>query len=555
MTIADALKLARRWWWILVVCPLFTAVAAYLASSAMTPIYRASATLLVQQSQTPGVQNYQDLLASQQQTSTYSKLVTTRPVLTEAAKRLGLSGPQAIEKHVGVTSVNNTQLLTISVRDPNPERAAAVANMVATVFIEQIKAKQEAITGNSLTEIQNNLDQAKKQIDDTEAQIAQLKAGSDSGSSNEAQIAALQQELSQYQSTYGSLLQAQQQMAIANSQIGAQISVAEQADPPKTPASPRVKLNTAFGGVLGMMLGLALVALLGYLDNTVKTSDDVRLLTGAGAIGAVPATPDLSTDVVIHQARSAATEGFRALRTNLQFATNGKDVKTLAVTSTRPGDGKSTLAASLAVVVAQAGQRVVLIDCDLRKPRVHRQFKGLQNRIGLTNALQGSRRSARDLLQKTEVPGLQVLTSGPLPTSAPDTLYSPSLPSVLEDLNEEADLIIVDTPPIAVSDPFIVSAVVDGVLLVAYAGRTRRNEITTALERLKLSGTPVVGVILNRVNLVGEEYYYYYRSYYETDADQRSTAASTRAENSARDSDPARRLNLRPWRSAATGKD
>ena len=333
--------------------------------------------MLVQQSQTPGVQNYQDLLASQQQTTTYSKLVTTRPILSEAATKLGLSGPDAISKEITVASVSNTQLVTVSVSDPNPKRAADIANMVSTVFIEQTKAKQAAITGNSLTEIQNNLDQAKQQVDDTEAQIAQLRATPSAGTSNQDRITSLQQQLSQYQATYGSLLQAQQQMAIANSQLGAQISVAEEAVAPTAPVSPRVKLNTALGGVLGLMLAFGLVALLGYLDNTVKTSDDVRLLTGSGAIGLVPTTANLSTETVLRHPRNAATEGFRALRTNLQFAIADKDVKTLAITSNRPGDGKTTLAANLAMVAAQGGQRVVLIDADLRKPRVHRQFKGL----------------------------------------------------------------------------------------------------------------------------------------------------------------------------------
>ncbi len=556
MTVTDAVKLARRWWWILVVCPVVAALAAYLVSSAMTPIYQAKATLLVQQSQTPGQQNYQDLLASQQQTTTYAKLVTTRPILAEAATKLGLSGPEAISGDVSVSSVSNTQLVTVSVSDPNPKRAADIANTVSTVFIEQTKAKQEAITGNSLTEIQNNLDQAKKQVDDTEAQISQLRATP--SASNQDRITSLQQQLSQYQSTYGSLLQAQQQMSIASSQVGAQISVAEEAVAPSVPVSPRVKLNTALGGVLGLMLAVGMVALLGYLDNTVKTSDDVRLLYGAGAIGAVPATANLSTDIILNHPRNAATEGFRALRTNLQFATAEKDIHTLAITSNRPGDGKTTLAASLALVVAQGGQSVVLIDADLRKPRVHRQFKGLQNRVGLTNALRGTHDDPHDLLQETGIPNLRVMTSGPLPSNPPDTLYSPALHKLIEDLKQEADLILFDTPPLAVSDPFIVAGAVDGMLLVAWSGRTRRNEISSALERIGLSGTPVIGIILNRVDLQGEGYYYYYRSYYDTGSEPPVSSPPDDGgdgDNLGNVAAANRRLSSRPWRSAAAGKN
>lgn len=256
ITVSDALKLARRWWWILLICPVVTAVAAYLVSSTLTPIYRATATLLVQQSQTPGSPNYQDLLAAQQQTSTYSKLVTMRPVLSEAASRLGLPGADAISGNISVSSVQDTQLVSIAVSDPNPKRAAAIANTVSDVFIEQTKAQQAAITGTSMQELQRNLDQAKKQVDDTTAQIVHLKAAPDSGAANQSQIASLQQQLSLFQSTYGSLLEAQQQMAISTSQMGAQISVAEQAASPTAPVSPRVTLNTVLGGVLGLMIAV-----------------------------------------------------------------------------------------------------------------------------------------------------------------------------------------------------------------------------------------------------------------------------------------------------------
>ena len=181
----------------------------------------------------------------------------------------------------------------------------------------------------------------------------------------------------------------------------------------------------------------------------------------------------------------------------------------------------------------------------------------MHNRTGLTNLLRGTHDNVTDLLQNTEVPGLRILTSGPLPSNPPDTLYSPSLHQVIAKLKEEADLILFDTPPLAVSDPFIIAGIVDGVLLVAWAGRTRRNEISSALERIGLSGTPVIGVILNRVSLEGEGYYYYYRSYYDTgseppvpppsDGERRCQGGGARA--TAR----AATLAIRPRRETLTG--
>ncbi len=551
MTLSDALKLARRWWWILVIGPVVGALAAYFVSEAMTPIYRATATLLIQQSQTPGTQNYQDLLAAQQQTSTYSHLLVTSPVLDETAKQLGITGgSDAIKKKISVSAVSNTQLITVSVVDPIPARAATIANTIVSVFIEQTKQQQSTITGSSLQEIQQNLNQAKKQIDDTAAQIAQLQATPNSGAVNQAQISGLQQQLSQFQSTYGSLLEAQQNMAIAQAQIGVQTSVAEPAKAPKSPVKPRVVLNTALGGMLSLLVAIGMVAMIGYLDNTIKTSEDLRETIGGGALGSIPVTSNLGPSTILQHPRSAASEGFRALRTNLQFAMADKNIKVIGVTSIRPAEGKSTVSASLALVLAQGGQRVLLIDADLRKPRQHHQFASVNNRVGLTNLLRGTHSNPAEVIQQTEIPNLRVLTSGPLPANPADTLYAPRMRQVLNDLKQEADVILLDTPPLGVSDPIIVAGLVDGMLLVVGSGRSRKNELAAALERIGLSGAPVVGVILNRVDMEGEGYYYYYRS------DKESAAEPPESLPAQRDGKPAssRRFWVRPSRSAPVEK-
>lgn len=552
MTLSEALKLARRWWWILIIGPVVGALAAYFISEAMTPIYRATATLLIQQSQVPGAQNYQDLLAAQQQTTTYSHLLSTSPVLDAAAKELGIAGgSDAIKKQISVSPVPNTQLVTVSVRDPIPERAATIANTVVSVFIEQTKQQQSSITGSSLKEIQQNLDQAKKQIDDTAAQIAQLEATPNSGVVNQAQITGLQQQLSQFQTNYGSLLEAQQNMAIAQAQVGVQTSVAEPAKAPTSPVEPRVMVNTALGGLLSFLMAIGLVALVGYFDNTIKTSEDLRETTGGAALGSIPITSNLGPNVILQHPRSAASEGFRALRTNLQFVTSDEKLKVLAITSIRPAEGKSTVSANLALVLAQGGERVLLVDADLRKPRQHHQFAGLNNRVGLTNLLRGTHYDVADVVQHTGVPNLRVVTSGPLPGSPADTLYVPRMRQVLAELKQDADIVLVDTPPLGVSDPITVAGIVDGVLLVVGSGRNRKHELVSALERIGLSGAPVVGVVLNRVNMEGEGYYYDYPSDSDIMADS-SEASPVKSVSSPVSS--SRRFWARLSRSAQAGK-
>ena len=431
MTLSDALKVARRWWWILVLGPIVGALVAYLISQALTPIYEATTIILVQQSATPGTQNYQDLLAAQQQASTYSRLVSSGPVLDEAANQIGIvGGGDSIKKHLSVSLIQGTQLLSVSVSDPIPSRAAEIANTVAAVFIDQNEQQLSNVTGSGLQEIQQNLDQAKNQIDETTAQIAQLEATPVTGTVEQTRITSLKQQLSEFQATYGTLLEAQQRMSIAQTQVGAQTRVVDPAKPPKSPIRPRVTLNVALGGMLSLLLATGIVGLVGYYDNTIKTSEDLRRLIGAGALGSIPTTANFGTKTILMHPRSAASEGFRALRTNLQFAMANHHIKVITITSIRPGDGKSTTAASLALVLAQAGQRVVLVDADLRKPRQHRLFSGLNNTSGLTNLLRGSKIDQVDILQQTEIASLRVLTSGPLPANPSDSLDSPRMREV-----------------------------------------------------------------------------------------------------------------------------
>ena len=551
MTISDVFTIVRRWWWIVVVAPLAGGVAAFLVSQWLPPTYRATTILLIQQTQNPGTQNYQDLLASQQQTGTYSRWIVTTPILDAAATKSGVvGGSEAIKKKISVSPITNTQLVSVSITDHSAAQAAMIANAIADVFIEQTRNQQSTVTGTSLQEIQRNIDQVKQQVDDTAAQISRLQATPDTSAVNQTQISSLQQQLSQFQATYGSLLQAQQQMAIAQAQLGAQVSVLEPASAPLHRESPRVMLNTALGGAFGLILALGMIGILGYLDNTVKVSEDLRPIIGAGALGSIPATDNLSTMDMLNRPRSAATESFKALRTNLQFAVAGKNVSSLAVTSVRPEDGKSSSSANLAIAIAQGGQRVILVDADLRKPSQHRQFSGISNQVGLTNLLRGTHDQLSDVLQDTQIPGLRVLASGPIPTNPPDVLDSPSMREIVSQLREEADFVIFDTPPIELSDPLIIAGLVDGVLLVVSSGRIRKNDLMAATERLGLTGVLIVGVVLNRVETQGG-HYYTYRSDVEID-DIPVQEDPVRPLDS--DVTPERRLTLRGWRSTSAQK-
>jgi capsular exopolysaccharide synthesis family protein len=212
--------------------------------------------------------------------------------------------------------------------------------------------------------------------------------------------------------------------------------------------------------------------------------------------------------IALRDPRSAASEAYRTLRTNIQFSSLDKPLRTLLATSTAPDEGKSTTIANLAVTMAQAEQRVILVDCDLRRPSLHTMF-GLDNTEGLTSLM--LQESSRIPAQPTEVPGLLVLTSGPLPPRPADILGSKRMEAVIARLREEADIVLFDTPPVnAVTDAAVLATKVDGVLLVFRSGSTKRDRAREARRLLDKVNANVVGVVLTDVK--GEDRYSYYGS-------------------------------------------
>jgi protein-tyrosine kinase len=205
--------------------------------------------------------------------------------------------------------------------------------------------------------------------------------------------------------------------------------------------------------------------------------------------------------ITVSEPRSPVSEAYRALRTNLDFASLDQTLKTLVVTSAGVGEGKSTTLANLAVVSAQAGRRVILVDADLRRPTLHQIF-GLDNDTGLTTAMMDEVALASPPLQETGIEGLSVLTSGPLPPNPAEVMGSRRMEEVIAVLTERADQVFFDTPPVvAVTDAAVLATKVDGVLLVISAGKTRREYARTAVQRLEQINARLVGTVLTNVQM------------------------------------------------------
>ncbi len=322
---------------------------------------------------------------------------------------------------------------------------------------------------------------------------------------------------------------------------------------PKRPVRPRVPVNIVLGLLGGLALGIAAAMSRAFLDRTLKTPDDVEGELGVAFLGLLPeiGTAGLrprygrsrrrkkaeagSPELIVHESpTSGVAEAARAIRTNLLFMAPDTPYRTLLVTSPAPSEGKTTVAVSIAIAMAQAGQNVVLVDCDLRRPRVHRVF-GVKTTVGVTSAVVEST-PPESVAAKTQIPNLSIIPAGPIPPNPSELFHSKRFAEFLKRLSVDYDRVIIDTPPVVtVTDAAVLSTLVDGVVLVVRAFATTKELARHAVRALRDVGGRPVGAVLNAVNLDRHEYkyhYYYYRrdgKYYQQDDDSRSPESGTRA--------------------------
>ena len=294
------------------------------------------------------------------------------------------------------------------------------------------------------------------------------------------------------------------------------VRVAEPAKPPFEPVRPKVVQNTFLAALVGLMLAAGAALLIEYLDDTVKTSEDVDRVADLPTLGnIVRFRRNGQPDRLVSESdpKSPVAEAYRVLRANLDFARVGHPGATLMVTSALEEEGKSTTAANLAVINALAGRSVILVDADLRRPSAHK-FLGLENESGLTTLLVRRGVAAEALLRDTSVKGLRVLTSGPTPPNPAELLSSPRMGEIIEELKACAEMVIFDSPPLlAVSDPVILGSRLEGVALVVDSGKTRGGALARAIEALERTSVPILGVVLNKVSTSGGTGYYYHYYY------------------------------------------
>ena len=338
--------------------------------------------------------------------------------------------------------------------------------------------------------------------------------------------------------------QKEQELAISSSRPD-NLKISAMAQPSTSPIGPNRGRNIFLSFLLSLAAGIGLAFLLDYLDDSVKSSDDVGRHLGLPTLALIPfqsssekrrlsvasvsngnGIPGSPTMATLEDNRSATAEAYRHLRTSLLFSSAGKPPQTILVTSSQPAEGKTTTAINTAITLAQSGVEVVIIDCDLRRPRLHSHF-GMDNTNGLTNYLSGDRSTDKLLKPYPALPNLKVITSGPIPPNPAELLSSNEMKNLLQFLKGNFKHVVVDSPPaISFTDAAILSTQVDGVVLVALAGKSSIHLIRRFKQRLGTIGARIYGVVLNGIKLNSVEYGYYgyaYHNYYASDTGDDST--------------------------------
>jgi capsular exopolysaccharide synthesis family protein len=294
-----------------------------------------------------------------------------------------------------------------------------------------------------------------------------------------------------------------------------QVDLVETALLPSTPVAPRLKVNVTLGLLLGTLLGLGLAFLREHMDTSIKTPEMLEAAGHVPVVGAIPIFKASKEPVpVSNRPRSVEAEAFRKLRTNFTFLGVDKESICCLITSPMAGEGKSTVAANLAIALAQAGQRVAVVEADLRKPAVH-EVLDLEQRVGVTTVLMG-RTEVDDALQPFRTESLVALTSGQLPPNPSELLGSRQMAELLAQLRRRADVVLLDCPPLLpVTDPMVVASHTDGVLLVVRAGKTTTDQVQAARATCDKAGAHVFGAVLNATNVAEGDQPTYYGHYGE----------------------------------------
>lgn len=546
-------KLLKQWK-LIVVCLVVAGLGAFIVSKLMTPLYQSTAVIQIAIRSTNNQADINSLLASDQLVQTEAQLATTYPVLQNVASHYPGLTAEYLTGEVTSTPKINTQLFEISVQDPSPSRAAALANDIANTLITQELQLTQQENNASQQQIHQDLAATQQQIDATVNQLSQLQAKG----SNQEQIRVLQAQLSDLQQHYNQGQTALAQLELAQAQSPNSLRVAQPAQPVTSPVRPNTLLNTGVGLLAGLLLGVLLALLFDQLDTRVRTSEALAQLLGIPVLATIWQVSAAERDNIINpKGQNANVESYRILRTNIGFSGIDQPLRSLMVTSALPQDGKSVIASNLAIFMAKAGKNTLLIDADLRRPTLHEKFGLPGDRKGLSNAILtcgmslGAPLSAKQFLSpdaslnvthqptlvnlsldpflhSVGIQNLRIMPSGPMPPNPSELLDSKAMERLFVVIERSgAEVVIFDAPPLlGLSDASILAGKVDGVLIVADITRANKKNLSQMKSILTHVGSRILGCVVNKQRRTRRDHSYsYYYGHGEGDLEEGKNAA------------------------------
>ena len=488
MEIKRYMHLILRWWWLVILLAAVFGGVTYLVNTQIPPVYRASARFLIDQppGSTSG-NDYAQILLEQRLAQSYVELVNIREVRKETIQRLNLPFSEGeLAGKISVSAPEDIQILTITVEDTDYVRAADIANTIGAVFIEETEARESLRYAEPIADGQGRLSEIGDDIERIETEINAFSTPETP--EQEAALSRLQTRLNEAQIRYTEAFNNVNQLQVSQARESSNVILFEDAQPNSTVVRPRTAANTMLAVMIGAIMAIGIAFLVDYLDDTVKSPEHILEDTELSTLGAIayikgPNPPD---QLITHKTpRAPISEAYRMIRTNLNFASVDDGLKTFVVSSASPSEGKSTTTANLAVVIAQTGKRVLIVDADLRRPKQHKIFE-LSNNQGLTTAILDNQTAINYHIQKTAVPNLSLMTSGPIPPNPAELLNSHRMSQILDALRQEADVILFDSPPIlSVADATILAPQVNGCVLVTQVGKNETRDVNTSCNTLE----------------------------------------------------------------------
>lgn len=515
--------LKSRKWTILVVTAVVIA-SALLLSYRQTPLYQAEARVLVNPLPTATVTTLPSQLSPPVNLQTEKEIVGSVPVAELVAEELDVADPVELLDDLEVEALADTEVLVVKYTSPDARVAARAANSFADNYIRfrVRQALESVITARS--SVEDRIDATRDNLEGLAQRIERARKAED-----DSLVSTLETERTALIARLGVLQERLEGVQTEESVRLAAGDVIEPATRPAAPSSPDHVVNGLLAAIAGIVLGTGLAFFRERLDDKFRGRADIERALDAPVLAAVPkfrpargAAKPFEL-MVAAEPKGTASEAYRTLRTSVQFIASQQGIRSLLITSPSAGEGKTSTTSNLGAALAQAGKRVILLSADMRRPTLERFF-GVRNRNGLSTWLLGEDvdEDPMSLLQDSNVPNLRILACGPVPSNPAELLASPRLARLLNELELNADMVLVDSPPVLpVADAAILASHVGGSILVVDAAASHRSATLHAKEALERVGTGVIGTVLNAFDPGASpyDYYYpYYRRYHSYDS-------------------------------------